>query len=81
MLRLREHQFLKTWGIFMDEMINWKPHISSLIRKNSNFNGAIYRKCSLISYVCHRNLYFALIHSRLIYGSEVFGSAPHFLRS
>jgi hypothetical protein len=52
-----------------------------LIKKNSNFIGAIYRKRSLISYDCRKNLYFALVHSRIIYGIEVYGSAQKTLLS
>jgi len=50
---------IKYLGIFIDEMLNWKPHISSLIKKKSNFIGEIYIKCSLIPYVC-QEIYISL---------------------
>jgi len=78
---IKKTSFSKYQDIFIHEMLNWKPHIGSLIRKNLNFIGEIYRKLSLIPYFWCRNLYFAIIHSRLIYGIEVFGSAQKTLLS
>src|SRR6266568_3765900 len=65
----------KYLGVWIDDMLNWKPHIDSMVKKNANFIGMIYKKRSLIPYACCKNLYFSLIYSRVIYGIEVFGSA------
>jgi len=82
-VEIKRTSVIEYLGIFIDEMLNWKTHTGSLIKKISNFIGSIYRKRSLIGlpYVCRRNLCFALIHSILIYGIEVFCSAQKTLLS
>ena len=69
LIKRRPTSIIKYLGVFIDEMLSWKHHIISLITNNSRFIGAIYSKRSLIPYSCRRNLNFALIHSRLIYGA------------
>lgn len=62
-------------GVWIDDMLQWKPHIDSIVRKNASFIGLVYKNRSLIPYICRKNLYFSLIYSRFIYGLEVYGVA------
>ena len=64
----------KYLGVWIDEMLNWKCHISHLVKKNSSFIGIFYKKQSFLPFMCRKNLYYSLIYSNLIYGLELYGN-------
>jgi exonuclease III len=69
----------KYLGIILDNKLNWRPHIDYLHRSIS-FN---IRKFYFLRSKCNpqlmKSLYFALIHSRLVYGIHCWGGSFKFL--
>ena len=64
---------IKFLGIFIDENLNFKYHITSLISKINSIRGMLYYRRDLIPFACRRNLYFALVHPHVQYCIEVYG--------
>jgi len=64
----------KYLGLIIDDMLTWKDHIKSLVAKVSSIIGIIYRRSYLLPPMCKRNVYFALVYSKLVYGVEVYAN-------
>lgn len=65
----------KYLGVILDENISWKQHICLLHTTLRKSIRTFYFIRNLLPNNILRMLYFALIHSRLIYGIELWGSA------
>ena len=65
----------KFLGIYLDETLNYKHHVNCLIKKLNSVNGMLYNRRDYISKQCLKNLYFALVFSRLQYGILIYGFA------
>ena len=65
---------VKYLGIFIDDNLNWHEHISYLIKKISSLTGILYRINLFLPLQCKKNIYFALIHSILIYCIEIYAN-------
>ncbi|KAG8243116.1 hypothetical protein J6590_108674 [Homalodisca vitripennis] len=68
---------IKYLGIIIDESLSWKPHTDNLqsqLRRNVR---KFYFLRNLLPEAVMRTLYFALIHSRFIYGIEIWGGASN----
>src|SRR5579872_2155198 len=66
---------IKFLGIVLDELLSFKEHIAFVARGINRVNGMLYKRRDLLPENCRRQLYFALVHSRINYGIEVYGSA------
>jgi len=64
----------KYLGIIIDDMLTWKEHINNLVIKLSSMIGIMYRRSYLLPPMCKRNVYFALVYSKIIYGIEVYAN-------
>ena len=73
--KIERCQFYKYLGIYIDENLNWKKHVSYLCEKLSKICG-IFAK---LRHCCNRELmrviYFALVDSHLQYCNIIWGSA------
>ena len=62
---------MKYLGVYIDEHLNWRPHIDFVCNKLKRANGAFFRhyvdKKTLLA------LYFSLFHSHLSYAAQVWG--------
>lgn len=58
----------KYLGVIIDENLNWSEHIKTLLDKVSSLTGIMYRIKQWLPIHCTRQIYFALIHSKLVYG-------------
>ena len=70
--RVRCTKFL---GIFIDEDLDWSDHIDYVAKKISSGAYAIRAAKHILSADNLKSLYFSLVHSHLIYGNMVWGSA------
>ena len=70
--RVRCTKFL---GIFIDEDLDWSDHIDYVAKKISSGAYAIRAAKHILSAENLKSLYFSLVHSHLIYGNMVWGSA------
>ena len=70
--RVTSSKFL---GITIDDFLSFKAHINSVVSKLRSINGMFYNRRKFLTSICRRNLYFALVHSRIAYGIEVYGYA------
>ena len=66
---------LKFLGVFIDEQLNWKPHISHINRKISNAVFSINKLKNFLPRESMETLYYALIHPHISYGILSWGSA------
>ena len=60
--------------MFIDDKLEWTDHINSVIKKVSSLSGILSRNKALLPMKCKKNIYFALIHSIIIYGIEAYGN-------
>lgn len=54
-------------GLVIDSTLSWKPHVEMLKKKVSSLCGILRKVSAFLPSVCLKNIYFALIHSRLSY--------------
>lgn len=76
-LKIEQVDNIKYLGVNIDETLSWTFHISQLqtqLRRNVR---TFYFLRNYVSNDLLRTLYFALIHSRLSYGLEVYGGATN----
>lgn len=62
-------------GLTLDAKMTWRPHINLLKNKLSSLCGIMRRVSSFLPPACMKQMYFALIHSRLQYLVAVWGLA------
>ena len=65
---------VKYLGIFIDENLYWHEHIAYLCKKVSSLTGILYRVKLFLPTRCKKDIYFALIHSILIYCIEIYAN-------
>lgn len=70
--RVTECKYL---GIVLDENLKWQNHIDQICNSLMKYIGIFYKVRATVPLGCLRKLYFALVHSRLLNGIEVYGSA------
>ena len=66
---------IKFLGIILDDLLTFKQHIASIARGINSVNGMLYKRRDLLPDDCRKQLFFALVNSRINYGIEVYGSA------
>ena len=65
---------IKYLGIHIDEGLTWKDHINYLYGKLRQLCGTFYKIRDLLPQPCLRQLYFAMVHSILQYGIEIYAN-------
>jgi len=66
---------IKVLGIYIDENLTWKYHLTNINKKISNSLFAIKQVKQVQPYSCLKTLYYSLIHSHLSYGILAWGNA------
>lgn len=66
---------IKFLGVMIDEHMIFKHHVETIVKNIKSANGLLYSRRDIIPMSCRRNLFFALIHSRVHYCIEVYGNA------
>ena len=66
---------IKFLGVMIDEHMNFKQHVVTLVKSIKSVNGLLYTRRNYIPMPCRRNLFFSMIHSRVSYCIEVYGNA------
>jgi len=61
-------------GINIDEKLKWNIHINSVYNTLIKYTSIFYKLRFILPPCVLKNLYFALVHSRLLYGIEVYGN-------
>ena len=64
----------KYLGIIIDDQLNFEEHINFLVNNVNSVIGIICRNRYLLPLHCKTKIYFALIHSNLIYCIEVYAN-------
>lgn len=63
-------------GVYLDSNLNWKRHVDYLCEKLSRIVGIFYRIRDEVPLYILRRMYFALVHSHLMYMVTLWGNAP-----
>ena len=67
----------KYLGVMIDTELKWQSHIDIVYSKLLKFIGIFHKlRCYVSGYVL-RLLYFAFVHSQLLYGIEIYGNTRH----
>lgn len=66
---------IKFLGIIFDSELSWKGHVDMIRVKVRQSAGCLGRCKNLLDLKSKRMIYFAIIHSHLMYGVELWGSA------
>ncbi len=69
----RVHVF-KYLGVLIDDVLSWRDHLNHVASKISSLIGILSRNKSCLPSKCRKDIYFALIHSTLIYCIESYGN-------
>jgi hypothetical protein len=70
---------IKFLGVYLDPKLNFKYHVSKMCKKIASSLYAINMSKNVLSYSALKSLYFALVHSHLIYGIHVWSAAPSYV--
>lgn len=65
---------VKFLGVIIDECMNFRQHVDSTIKKIKSVNGLLYRRRDYLSHSCRKDLFFALVQSRLQYCIVIYGN-------
>ena len=60
---IKREQIMKFLGVYLDENMTWKSHISSVEGKVSKNLGVLYKARTLLNNKCLKQIYFSFIHS------------------
>ena len=71
--KLYSSSYIKYLGIFLDENLNWKKHISILSSKLRRANGALAKLRHFVPTKTLTSVYYAIFNSHLSYGSQIWG--------
>ena len=71
---IKEKEFIKYLGVFMDSTLSWKHQISTISKKILRSIGIMYKLRPLLPLKVMRNVYYSLIYSHIIYAIEAWGS-------
>ena len=72
---LMQKDHIKYLGVLLDENLSWKQQISNVSKKISRSVGILSKLRHYMDTLMLKGLYFSLVHSHLVYGIEVWGSA------
>ena len=64
----------KYLGVTIDDRLTFNEHVQLIINKIKRFCGIFYKLRFMLPVACLKNLYFALVHSQMIYGLEIYGN-------
>jgi hypothetical protein len=70
---------IKFLGVYLDPKLNFKYHVSKMCKKIASSLYVINMAKNLLSFKALKSLYFALVHSHLIYGIHVWSAAPTYV--
>jgi len=61
-------------GIFIDSNLSWENHIDYIYNKIIKFVGIFYKIRYKLNFEISKMIYYAFVHSHLIYGIEIYGN-------
>ena len=70
-----KHQ-VKYLGVILDENLNWELHVNNLKLKLNRSIGMLSKIRHYVSLKTLKNIYYAIFHSHLIYGCQIWGQVP-----
>lgn len=59
--------------LYLDQNLNWKEHVESILCKLSKLEGAFYYLAHVIDQKCINQLYYAYVFPHIRYGIELYG--------
>ena len=71
--KLQLTNFVKYLGVYLDSNLNWSKHVDTIAPKLSRAVGMLAKIRHYVSTDTLRNIYFAIFHSILTYGAQVWG--------
>jgi len=73
-LELQQVESTKYLGIIIDSHLTWEKHIDFLYKRIIKFTSIFYKIRNYLPNEVKKMIYFALIHSHLNYGVEIYGN-------
>ena len=73
-ISIKQIEVVKYLGILIDENLTWDAHINHVINKLLKFCSIFYNIGNLVPPSIMKKIYFALIHSHLVYGIELYAN-------
>ena len=71
---------IKFLGIILDNKLTWKLHIDDIYNSLMKYVGIFYKLRPILSLSVMKSIYFATVHSKLLYGLELYGNTfPSYL--
>jgi hypothetical protein len=72
---LVRNKSVKYLGVHIDESLTWKEHIEHILTKSGKkFSSLFHKLRNIMPANILRNIYFAMVHSHLIYGVEIYAN-------
>ena len=74
---LQQVDYCKYLGVLIDSDLTWQQHVDYIYSKIIKFSGIFYRIRNNLSFETRKMLYYAFIHSHLLYGIEIYANTYH----
>jgi len=75
-LEIQKVTTCKYLGVILDSELNWTEHIDSICKQLSQFIGVFYKLRRTLPSCVLKSIYFAFVHSRILYGIELYANTP-----
>ena len=75
--KIKVSKEVKYLGIILEEHLKWKKHLQTIQQKLSRANGMLSKIRHYVSKEAIRMIYFALFHSHLAYGCQIWGQTQN----
>ena len=66
---------IKFLGLLIDDRLTFKQHVKELTSKINNINSMLFNRKQFVPLSARRNLYLALVYSKINFSIEIYGSA------
>ena len=70
---LKPSNYVRYLGIYLDEYLNWSPHINHFSQKLVKVNAKLYKFRHFVNVATIKSIYYAIFHSHLSYVCTAWG--------
>ena len=71
--KLQASSYVKYLGIYLDEYLDWSPHMNHLSHKLVKAYAMLFKLCHYVNEITIKSIYYAIFHSHLSYVCTTWG--------
>ena len=71
---IKRVEHVRYLGMYIDEKLSWKYHVYNILKQLSKTSSSFKFIRNHVPHQCKKQLYYSFVHSKIIYGIEVYGN-------